>query len=1584
MFMKTTLRSFLAVSLVILFSFFQVANATIRTFQFSGTTSSFDGSTSGVAMSATLEYDDASTPISSGTGYATYNYISFTITIGGTTYTASPGTIQVEIPPSNESKFTVSDNEGLYQLSLDNTTSQVFSSNSLPSSLTLSDFTAIDCYIAESNFSGGDYQYYATISSISDLTPAFITPNSGTTPQSAAVNMAFTNPLAATVTNASGTALSGISVTFTSPSSGASGTFSNSTNTITINTDVNGNARAGTFTANGNPGSYSVSATVTSTTVTTSFSLTNNANCPSTYTLSASGYQATTGTWTAPPMGGPYLIQITAAGAVGGGTGGAGAVMSGSFIVNAGQQLDITAGGEGGLGTSATGGGGGSGVIVDASSAVLIIAGGGGGSGNTPGGIGITTASGSNTGTAGNGGATGTNNAGGGGGLNTAGASGSYGGGAGFNAAGGLGGAPGGGGFGGGGGGGTGKLNDNGSNNGGGGGGGYSGGNGAGSTGGGYGGGSINYGTTQSNTAGGNSGGGYVTIQCLGMAGPTSSVLGLSTDGTGLSEICNGSSTNLSVVIAGGTSPYTVVYSDGINNDTVNTYSSGTNISVSPTTTITYSLVSVTDANSVAGTGNGGTATVTVNPLPTATLSGSTAICSGTNTTLSIALTGTVPWSVTYMDGTTPVTQTGITASPYTFSVSPSASSTYSISAVSDANCTGTGSGTASITVNPLPAATIGETGSPVCVGGASPSITFTGSGATAPYTFTYTQTSGSNTTTGLTATGGSPSYSINVGTSASGTSTYTLTAVTDASSTACTQSVSSQSVSAIVNPIPSATIGVNTAAVCQSGTYPTITFIGSGGKAPYTFTYNINSGTPATISDLGSGSVTISVSTLASGNYTYTLTDVQDSNGCTPQSITGQSVDITVNPLPVATINTASMVTAVTTGNTASVANAGTGSTYVWTISNGTITAGSGTDLITYTAGATGNVSLSVAVTSPSGCGPVSSGTLLVPITALPCPKAEITVASAVCTASAGNIASVAAVSGNTYVWTISNGTITAGSGTSSITYTAGATGNVSLSVTVTNASGQCSISSGTYKICIIPLPIAAIIAAPVVCSASTNNIAAVLYAGPGATYGWTITGGTITAGSGTPIIKYTAGSSGSVTLAVTVTNSTGCKASSGSKSITISAYPVATITAATAVCAGSSGNTASVASAGSGAHYGWSISNGCITSGSATNSITYTASGLGSVTLSVTVTNASGCSTASAKKLVTIVAAPSASITATGSVCTSSTGNTASVASAGTGGTYTWSISNGTITAGSGTDKITYTAGVSGSVSLSVTVTNSTGCKASSGTREIAIAPLPSAAITASGSVCSLSTGNTASVAGAGTGATYTWAISGGTINSGSGTSSIKYTAGMSGSVTLSVTVTSGGGCKASGAKSVTISAKTVPTFSAIAEQCLNATPPVLPTTSKNGISGTWSPSKISTSATGSKTYTFTPATGDCASSVAISVTVEKCTQEASITEGTLVTGTPEKTAASESEEKLTAVVYPNPSIIGFRLELKSSIKETVDILVIDLMGNPIYHTRGEATGSYLFGERFVKGMYFVEIIHQDGIKTLKIIKQ
>jgi hypothetical protein len=88
--------------------------------------------------------------------------------------------------------------------------------------------------------------------------------------------------------------------------------------------------------------------------------------------------------------------------------------------------------------------------------------------------------------------------------------------------------------------------------------------------------------------------------------GPTSSIL------SGSSAICAGDSTNLSVQIVGGTSPYTVVITDGTNNYS----SSGTSpvlFTVSPTlTTTTYSIVSVSGGG--VGTGNSGTATVSVTP----------------------------------------------------------------------------------------------------------------------------------------------------------------------------------------------------------------------------------------------------------------------------------------------------------------------------------------------------------------------------------------------------------------------------------------------------------------------------------------------------------------------------------------------------------------------------------------------------------------------------------------------------------------------------------------------------------------------------------------------------------------------------------------------------------------------------------------------------------------------------------------------------------------------------------------------------------------------------------------------------------
>jgi len=167
---------------------------------------------------------------------------------------------------------------------------------------------------------------------------------------------------------------------------------------------------------------------------------------------------------------------------------------------------------------------------------------------------------------------------------------------------------------------------------------------------------------------------------------------------------------------------------------------------------------------------------------------------------------------------------------------------------------------------------------------------------------------------------------------------------------------------------------------------------------------------------------------------------------------------------------------------------------------------------------------------------------------------------------------------------------------------------------------------------------------------------------------------------------------------------------------------------------------------------------------------------------------------------------------ITAPSSVCSGSTDNTASVSST-SGATYTWSIINGTITAGTGTRTITWTAGKGGPAHLSVSVTSSS-CSATC-TKDVLV-DAPNCNITAPSSVCSGSTDNTASVQDAGYGVTYDWSINGGSITAGAGTNEITWTAGDTGMAQISVTVIDSYGCSATCTKEVTVTAQGYTPFS------------------------------------------------------------------------------------------------------------------------------------------------------------------------
>lgn len=89
------------------------------------------------------------------------------------------------------------------------------------------------------------------------------------------ISTSFSTAPQVTVEDSSGKAAPNATVTFTAPSSGASGTFSGGNTTATATTDSNGNATSPAFTANGTAGSYSVVASVSGATGTASFNLTN-------------------------------------------------------------------------------------------------------------------------------------------------------------------------------------------------------------------------------------------------------------------------------------------------------------------------------------------------------------------------------------------------------------------------------------------------------------------------------------------------------------------------------------------------------------------------------------------------------------------------------------------------------------------------------------------------------------------------------------------------------------------------------------------------------------------------------------------------------------------------------------------------------------------------------------------------------------------------------------------------------------------------------------------------------------------------------------------------------------------------------------------------------------------------------------------------------------------------------------------------------------------------------------------------------------------------------------------------------------
>jgi gliding motility-associated-like protein len=239
----------------------------------------------------------------------------------------------------------------------------------------------------------------------------------------------------------------------------------------------------------------------------------------------------------------------------------------------------------------------------------------------------------------------------------------------------------------------------------------------------------------------------------------------------------------------------------------------------------------------------------------------------------------------------------------------PTSTTTYTVTASEPGSCGAQQTSQITITVNPLPTATITNSVT-VCQGDPSPNVTLSGASGTAPYTINYNL----NGTPQTAATTTGNDVVIPAPTNVPGTYTYTLVDITESSSLACSQNQNG-TITITVNGLPTVNAG-NDQQICEPNpTSPSLVTLNGSGAISYTWSGGVVDGTafiPPT------------------GVNTYTVTGT-DANGCTNTD----QVVVTAYPLPVAN-GSASPIYGnapleVTFGNSSILSN-----TYSWDFADG------------------------------------------------------------------------------------------------------------------------------------------------------------------------------------------------------------------------------------------------------------------------------------------------------------------------------------------------------------------------------------------------------------------------------------------------------------------------------------------------------------------------------------------------------------------------------------------------------------------------------------------------------------------------
>ncbi len=271
--------------------------------------------------------------------------------------------------------------------------------------------------------------------------------------------------------------------------------------------------------------------------------------------------------------------------------------------------------------------------------------------------------------------------------------------------------------------------------------------------------------------------------------------------------------------------------------------------------------------------------------------------------------------------------------------------------------------------------------------------------------------------------------------------------------------------------------------------------------------------------------------------------------------------------------------------------------------------------------------------------------------------------------------------------------------------------------------------------------------------------------------------------------------------------------------------------------ICIGSLAEPYLISPSTAGSTYQWALTGGGTLNNTITNSTTIDWGVVpGTYTVSVTETSVSGCIGSPVTVVVTVVTTETPVFTQVGSICVGDT-LSALPTTSNNGITGVWSPA------------------LDNTATTDYTFTPDSGQCATTTTMTITVNPIETPVFTQVGSIC---VGDTLSAlpTTSNNGITGTWSPA------------------LDNTATTDYTFTPDSGqCATTATMTITVNPIETPVFTQVGSICVGDILSALPTTSNNGITGTWSPALDNTATTD---YTFTPGSGQCATTTTMTITV------------------------------------------------------------------------------------------------------------